>query len=212
MDLSEQSLVTWELHQSATALQEAEKLMQNREFYFEMLYEDVRYFAYSYDVEPTAGENPSVEYQALKIIDSKRVYNKRIEKLKDKFIRWRAFLKHFSKSEADLLQRYFEEGDSIPRETIDRLLIKVKRVLIASENAREKVLDDVAKEEYREYRKRNQEKLRAKLPVNVGKKQYLINGRFIYMSEEEYADHIQGQQDRRDEIFLYFKENSIVAN
>lgn len=211
LDLLEEGLTVWELQQSATALQEAEKLIQNRELYFEQLYDDIRYFAVRYEDAPTLGSNPSVEYQALTIIDSKRAYNRRIEKLKEKFIRWRGFLRGFSKSDADLLRRYFEEGDPIPHDTIKRLLSKAERKLTASEEARGKSLDAEAREQYKEYRKKHPGLDKGKNPTsNVHRKHYMVDGRFIYMSEKEHADHIQQEQDRQGERRRLF-EGSIYG-
>lgn len=187
----------WELRSGAKALERANRLIDEREYYFESLYDDIRYFAVRYEDAPTLGSNPSVEYQACKIIDTKRAYNKRIEGLRDQYGRWREFLHTFDKRDAELLQRYFEDDDPIPNETIQRLLFKAKRKMERVEKDREKELNAQAMEEHKKFRQQNVDKFKAVTPPdNTNKKHVLVDGQFHYMTDEEYEAYQQAQTGR----------------
>ncbi|WP_172373535.1 hypothetical protein [Sporosarcina jiandibaonis] len=189
-------ITMYELAKNAQAKNEANQMKKDRASYFESLYEDIRYYSVRIDPFREGSGNPAVDYQAMEIIDAKIAYDKRIMKLNERYARWRGFLHKFNKQESDLLRRYFENGDPISYETIRRLLFKAGRILESSEEARGKAMDQETMEEYREYQKQFPERFKifsTQLPLqnDESKQQYLINGQFVYMSPEEYEDHLE---------------------
>lgn len=187
-------ITMYELAKNAHAGYEAERMIQARTDYFASLYDDIRFFSVKIDPFAEGSGSPAVEVQALDILDTKQAYDRRIVKLQERYSRWKGLLSSFNEHEADLLKRYFEEGDKIPLHTIERVLKKAGKQFEDEEALRGRSLDARA---MRQYREQYQSETRAKSPsVNEGKQQYLIRGRFVYLSPEEYKEHQEKEAAR----------------
>lgn len=197
-------ITMYELAKNAQAKNEANRMKQNRADYFEILYEDIRFYSVRLDPFRKGSGNPAVDYQALEIIDAKAAYDKRIIKLDERHSRWRGFLHNFNKQESDLLRRYFEDGDPIPYETIKRLLYKAGSMFESFEEARGKARDDETKEEFSEYRKQFPERFKTySTPIqgDESKQRYLINGQFVSMTPDDYAKHLEKETSERNQLY-----------
>lgn len=185
------TLTLWELQDSASSMKKALKLERERASYFQSLYDDIRYYAYRYcDPVDSNGESPSVEYQALEILDAKNSYNRRIEKNKEKYVRWTVFLQMVSPKTADILKRRIELRERV-EETAFRLAMKEgSKVWEKLEYGRGRSLDDEAKDHLK-YLGENFPELFRKSRV---KHNYEIDGKMVLMTTSEYEDY-QYQKD-----------------
>ncbi|WOV83910.1 hypothetical protein PGH26_13655 [Sporosarcina jeotgali] len=144
------NLYTYELKQLARSRKEAQRLIDRRSSYFASLYDDIIYPSVKIDPLDPGNGNPDTAHQALKIIDMKDAYDARIFKAKAQYETWRGYLQDFSEADAEILIRYFEDGDPIPIQTIDRLLTQAGELHDSYQEANGKAKDFEAYEEYQE--------------------------------------------------------------
>lgn len=184
-------LSLWELQDSAKAMQEAVKMEQEREAYFQSLYDDVRYFGYRYSTpEETPGQTPSVEVQALEIIDAKQSYDRRISRKKEKYSRWCIFLEKVSPMTADIFRQLFEMRKPVDQKLLERALREGAKEWESIEDGRGKELDEEAMD-YLEY-------MREHFPYlfrnSARKYKYLIDGEIVSMTLDQHEDYLMQQR------------------
>lgn len=87
--------------------------------------------------------------------------------------------------------RYFEKRKHVQPKIIRRILDRIDKRLQAQEKQIEKELNAKARERFDKLDKRNNKnKIVQQAAEDEGKRRYLINGEFILMTEEEYAERI----------------------
>lgn len=200
--------ILWEIKDAANALDQAYKLEAYRNTYFQDLYDDIGLFSVRYaDDTDERGASPSVESQALRIIDAKEAYDKRIAKLKTKHDRWQAFLQSLDKNAAELLKTQLKENgkslDGHIRIVFSRILQQWEKESKAIEIQEEKAAKALA----RYLRKKHPESFTER----PKKRPFLIDGEKVSMTQFDYEWQQQKKereaQDAQWEQFLYRKSN-----
>ncbi|PID20167.1 hypothetical protein CSV61_16085 [Sporosarcina sp. P3] len=194
-------LTYYELQQMAQAEQEAERLIEQRQEYFDSLYDDVRIGFMPFDL--LTGDRPgsaNTESQALEIIDNKASYDSHIKKLQARYRRWKKLLKQFSEKETILFVQYFERGENVPHEKIEKLLDRILPHVEASNEEEGTIRDKRAAEETRAIRRLHSNDRRLINQEQTTGKLFLINGQLIEATEEEYQAY-KDKQSANQEAF-----------
>lgn len=203
------NLHAYELKKMAKSLKMAHQLVDERAAYFDSLYDDIIYPSVRIDPLMPGNGNPDTAAQALHIIDCKEAYDARIHKAREQYGRWQMYLKDFNQREAELLVRYFEQGDPIPYTTISRLVERASEIHDSYYEANEKAKDFEAYEEYREHLKVLRESKYTVEPAKtlryeeVETRQYLIDGKFVEATRDEYEAYREEEREKNrqfDEI------------
>lgn len=205
-DQEEDHLSGWELRQMASALQEAKEMERDRAAYFASLYSDIRYPSIVLeDITERTARVVDVEYQALDVIDKKKAYDLRIAKLKEKYGRWRAFLKQLDPQVAELLRNYFERGIAVQHDILEPAVKMAAKIWTKNDRSRGYALDAEAKEDYKEFRKQFPDLFKAK-PRN--RFPQLIDGEIKMMTRFEYDRFLYKETEARlDQQFRELYKN-----
>lgn len=184
------NLVAWDLSFIANAYTRAKRLEVNRSCFHKELYEAIIIPAIRYGDDYVPGRNPSTDAQAIRIIELKERYERKIEKEYERFNCWENFLNNV-KSDKDrfILIRYFQKNKFVGEMVIESLLerlceeyqnMNVQIVQNRNIKAREElkvILSDFPKSTF--------------IPLeneHEGKKEYLIAGEFLYFTDQEYNE------------------------
>lgn len=160
----EQQISLWEMARNAKAMKEALELERKRELYYAELYDDIRLFSIRYaDKTDPRGLSPSVEDQALDIIDAKNAYELRISKLKRRHDNWTSFLRSMDTFAADALEQHFEHGVDVSKDSLIPAIEEACKRWNAASNGLGKVLDKQTVAYY-EYVKKKYPELFVKKP------------------------------------------------
>lgn len=113
-----QRVVIYDLYLGAQAYKLALKFEDEREEYFDSLYD----FSYGVSCLSDLTDQPvfigNTESHAMRIIDEKEAYDKRIEKLKNRYKGFRMLLSGLNDEDEHLLRRYFEYGHRVDYEQV----------------------------------------------------------------------------------------------
>lgn len=185
-----QRVLIYDLYLGAQSLSLAKKMEQERDEYFASLYD------FSYGISNLT-EEPlylgSTDSNAIKIIEEKETYNKKIVRLKERYSRFRALLLNFKEQDRQLLRSYFEHGQKKNYEEIQACVRRLEKYISRIEKAREKMLERQTMDDYQEQLKSiRAQQGRENFQTNWDeqKQQHLVDGRFVYMSKQEYQDHM----------------------
>lgn len=133
-----QRVLMYDLYLGAQSLALAKKMEQEREEYFASLYD------FSYGISNLT-EEPlylgSTDSNAIKIIEQKETYNKKIVRLKERYSRFRALLLNFNEGDRYLLRCYFEYGQKRNYEEIQACVRRLEKHINRIEKAQEYILD-----------------------------------------------------------------------
>lgn len=178
----------WQLFYLAQSLTRAKQLEKHREEWFESLYETIIYPSAQLDPMLERGSNPSTEAQAIRIIDLKERYDGKVQREYDRHVRWNRLLEWVNDNDRIILIRYFQKKKSVHPKIINRILTSIERKLDAEEKRIEGERDKEAQKDFQAFmqNKRTFKKV-IPSPVEETKRKYLIGGKFVYMTEEEYA-------------------------
>lgn len=184
----------WQLFHLAEALTRAVRLEKHREEFHEELYESILYPTVHYDREFTGNMgSPAVDTQAIRIIELKERYDQKIQGEYDRHVRWRQLLEWADDNDRLIMIRYFEKKKSVQPLIINRLLSRIEKRIDAEERRIEKERTTKATTDFRIYQEATSSFRKTIEPSeSVGdqdKQQYLVDGQFVYMRPEEYADH-----------------------
>lgn len=186
------NLVTWDLFFIANAYTRAKHLEKNRSCFHKKLYEAIIIPAIRYGDEYEPGRNPSTDNQAIRIIELKERYERKIQKEYERFNCWENFLNNIeNEKDRFILIRYFQKNKFVDHTVIESLLERLrgeyqkmsvqivqKRNIKAREELKE-ISKDFPKSPF--------------IPLvneNEGKHEYLVAGQFVYMTEKEYNERI----------------------
>ncbi|MGE7667384.1 hypothetical protein ACQKMN_16920 [Ureibacillus composti] len=188
-------VLMYDLFQGAQALRLAEKLERERDQYCEELYQ-FSYGVCSYDSEgaPYLTKTDSIVFQ---IIDLKDSYDKRIKKLKKRYNAFRSLLSTLTEEDSQILRDYFERGRKVEYEFLRACIGRVRKPIESYQKTQEKQLDAEAMDAFKEQRRLKREndikeQQEEQKQLSIGKKHCLINGEFVYLTEEEYEDYLKG--------------------
>ncbi|MGO1059345.1 hypothetical protein ACTL32_09485 [Planococcus sp. FY231025] len=148
------ALFAWELSNSAKSLEEASIMRKNRASYFASLYDDIIIHQSRYsDGSDSYFGSPSVEHNAMDIMDKKMAYDTRIAKLMDKYGRFRTFLQQIDSDASRLFRSYFEKGDVLPDENLNAALKRYCSYWDEYDTDRGRMLDEEAWDDFLIYRR-----------------------------------------------------------
>ncbi|WP_438316537.1 hypothetical protein [Sporosarcina sp. FA9] len=184
----------WQLFHLAQALTRAKRLEKLRIDFHEELYSCIIYPSVQLDQLEVRGNNPATDSQAIRIIEAKERYERKIHKEYDRSVRWKELLKWVDGNDKLIMIRYFEKKKSVRPEIISRLLSQIEKHLDLEERRFEQQRTEQSTTDFKKYQEQTQS-FRKPIATTVGEEfdkiQYLISGQFIYMTPEEYADHLQ---------------------
>lgn len=182
-------MMKWQLSHLANALTRAKRLEKKRKDFHEELYETIIYPSMRTDelFRPRT-MSAATDVQAIRIIELKERYDKKVQQEYEKHFRWKDLLAWAGKRDSIILIRYFQKKKHIKPEIILRLLNRLEERIADEEFVLGVELDELAQEEFKNHRNDFIDKYRiAPVPVETVKQQYLINGQFVQMTPEEYA-------------------------
>ncbi|MBD7985319.1 hypothetical protein H9649_12035 [Sporosarcina sp. Sa2YVA2] len=195
----------WQLFHLSQALTRAKRMEKYRADFFEELYESIVYPSVNLDYNNPVMHSAKVDIQAIRIIQLKERYDKKIQQEYEKHLRWKDLLAWAIETDEHLLIRYFQKRDYLEPTIVMRLLRRLEVRIHDEEFTLEKERDDLAKETYKIHRKDFHDKYAVKIPLDhVDKQQYLINGQFVYMTPEEYAEDKVNRKAASDERMKNF--------
>lgn len=185
------ALNKWQLAYLSQALTRAKRLEQQREDYYKKVYATILYPSVQLDQSLMREHSHATDAQAIRLIEMQERYDRRIRREYARYVRWQGILEWVDESERIILIRYFEKRKHVQPKIIRRILDRIDKRLQAQEKQIEKELNAKARERFDKLDKRNNKnKIVQQAAEDEGKRRYLINGEFILMTEEEYAERI----------------------
>lgn len=176
----------WQLFHLAQALTRAKRLEKHREDFYEELYESILYPTVHYDKEFTGNMgNPSVDTQAIKIIEAKERYNRKIQREYDRHVRWRELLEWASDKDRLIMIRYFEKKKSVQPKIIIQLLSRIEEYLEKEEKRIERERSENAIAEFKNYQELTSVFRKPNSPFNLvvkdnKQRQRILNRRYVF--------------------------------
>lgn len=202
----------WQLSHLAQSLTRAKRLEKHRGMYFKEIYETIIYSSARFDDGYTRHLSSATDIQAIRIIELKERYDKRVQQEYDRHVQWCELLEWANERDRLIMIRYFQKKKYVDPKVITRLLYRIEKRLNEEYRRIEMERNELAKEKYKEYRSDNIDKfIVTPSPDRMNKQQYLINGRFVYMTEEEYQEHLQQQAERIDRLTFMIGERSVAT-
>jgi len=123
-----QRVLMYDLYLGAQALKLALKFMNERKEYFESLYD----FSYGVSCLSDITDQPvfigNTESHAMRIIDEKEAYDKRIEKLMERYRGFKKIIGGLSEEDQHLLIRYFEYGHRVDYEQVRACINRLSKL------------------------------------------------------------------------------------
>lgn len=114
----EQRVLMHDLYLGAQSLKLALKFVDERKEYFESLYDFSYGVSYLSDLTDPSIFIGTTESHAMRIIDEKEAYDKRIKKLLERYRGFKKIIGGLREDDQDLLIRYFEYGHKLSYELI----------------------------------------------------------------------------------------------
>lgn len=203
MDNETLNFDAWQLMHIAQALTRAKRLEALRTAFHKELYACIRWSTTTFDkLEPRQG-SVSTDLQAIKIIEAKERYEKKIQNEYDKYIRWQCFLQLANPHDQGIMVRYFQKKKYVRPEAIKSLLFRLKDTLEGQETQIEKERADQAKKDHHEF-------LRTTKITKMPKRKISIfeDGRWRLVDPDEYEREQQRKrfEEQREEMRRYFRE------
>lgn len=193
--MEDRHLNLYDLRKLAQSGKEADRLLKQRESYFESLYDDIRYgyIPFGDFLTEERALTADTASQAIEIAENKAVYDKRIIKAQERYRRWRTMLQQLPAGEARIMEGYFERGEQIEDDEANQLAIRLAEQygveLEDVENKKEKDSLEVLKQ-INAKEKKNTKTLQIRQTNN---ELYLIRGEFVEMTVGEYQAYNQQQ-------------------
>ena len=196
----QQQKTEWQLHHLSQALTRAKRLERKRMDFHKELYLCITFASVHLDESIVREHSHATDVQAIRIIEAKQRYERMIHKEYARHVRWQSLLGWVVEHDKVIMIRYFQKRKSVKPEIISRILETIEKRLEDEERRIEHDLDDKAQAEYEKYMKKT-EAFRKPAPVvddgQDGKRRYLIDGKFIYLTVDEYQAHQLEQEAAR---------------
>lgn len=200
----DRGVLKWQLFHLAQSFTRAKRMEKHRSEWFESLYESIVYPSVNLDYNNPVMHSAKVDNQAIRIIGLKERYDKKMQQEYEKHLRWKDLLAWAGESDKHLLIRYFQKKKYLEPHIVLSLLKRLEERIEHEEFMMDMEGNERAKEEFKIHRKDFHDKYMSKVPLDgSGKQQYLVNGKFVYMTPEEYeVDKVK----RREESDRKMKE------
>lgn len=176
----------WQLFHLAQALTRAKRLEKLRTAFHEELYMCISYP--SVQIDPFIERKSSAtDSQAIRIIEAKERYDLMIQNEYKRHVRWQNLLLGLDSHDQEIFIRYFQKKKHIQPKIIGRLLNKIEKHLNKEERRIEQERTTQSAIDFKKYQEQTRSFRKKIAPVNKDKQKIrmLINGRFVYLSEEE---------------------------
>ena len=202
----EYGVIKWQIFHLSQALTRAKRMEKHRAEWFEELYESIVYPSVNLDYNNPVMHSAKVDNQAIRIIGLKERYDKKVQQEYEKHLRWKDLLAWAGESDKHLLIRYFQKKKYLEPHIVLSLLTRLHERIEHEEFMMEMEGNERAKEEFKIHRKDFADKYAERVPLDgMNKKQYLVNGEFVYMTPEEYeAEKVRSREEsnRKMEMFM----------
>lgn len=185
------ALNKWQMFYLSQSLTRARRLEKQREDYYEEIYNTITYSAMRLDESLEGIQSHATDAQAIRLIEMQERHDRRIRREYARYVRWQGILEWVDENERIILIRYFQKKKHVQPKIIRRILDRIDKRLQAQEKQIEKELDAKAQDRFNKLDKHNNKnKVVQQAAEDEGKRRYLINGEFILMTEEEYAERM----------------------
>lgn len=185
------ALNKWQMFYLSQSLTRARRLEKQREDYYEEIYNTITYSAMRLDESLEGIQSHATDAQAIRLIEMQERHDRRIRREYARYVRWQGILEWVDENERIILIRYFQKKKHVQPKIIRRILDRIDKRLQAQEKQIEKELDAKAQERFNKLDKHNNKnKVVQQAAEDEGKRRYLINGEFILMTGEEYAERM----------------------
>ena len=198
-----QNVTEWQLFHLAKALTRAKRLEKQRADFHEELYETIICSSVSLDELNPQMMSSATDTQAIRIIEAKERYDRLIQSEYDRHVRWRQLLEWVGDNDRLIMIRYFEKKKSVQPKIINRLLSKIEKRLDQQEKRTEQERTEKSTADFRAYQEATKAFRKVREPTEEleDKQQYLINGRFVYMTPEEYETYAKEKANERERLY-----------
>ena len=142
----------------------------------------------------------ATDEQSIGIIEAKGRYERLIKHEYGRHERWISTLESVSDKEKIILRRHFQQKKNVKPEILTAVLDRISSRLEKDEIKVAAERDKKSMDEYREYRRKYPGRTKPQ-QEDAGRRQYLISSQFVYMTEEEYAEHRARGKAREEEHF-----------
>lgn len=164
----------------------ANYLKRKMSAHFEQLYE----FSYSVSMYEEDYSIPrGTEALALMIIDEKEAYEKRIERLYRRYERFESITSILPPSSKSVVMGYFKHRKKIEYELLRTILIKHLNEI-----------ESVYKEDELQ-QEADADRLEDEYQAEQGRRRYLIERRYVYMTPDEYINHVENEKNERKRLY-----------
>lgn len=200
--------ITWRLGYLAKAYTRARRLVELREEFHHELYEAIVIPGIQYGDERQHNRNPNTDAQAIRIIEMKERYEKKIKKEFRLARTWMTIISEWvTERERYVLIRYFQKEKPMDPEIIQPIIRKIKRKLAVLESKIVEERNKQAMDEFKEFREKNNDLFASEsvdIPHEPTKKHHvLLNGRFVYMTDDEFTEHERKEKEHQQEIEIF---------
>lgn len=186
------SLVAWQLFYISEALTRAKKLEALRQSFQQELYLCIIPSSASLDPLNPSMISSATDTQAIRIVEAKDRYDRRILKEYDNHVRWKQLLNFASESDRIILVYYFQKKRSFRPEIISDLLHRIKDRVSEEDDQLENLRSEKALKEYRKIRSLQNRIYKKKRMV-----QFYEDGAWLAMYPEQYREHQQKKAEER---------------
>lgn len=125
--------VAWQLEHIAQALTRAKRLEALRASFHKELYECICYPSVNLDYLSVNKLSTATDSQAIRIIEAKERYDKKIHMEYERYIRWQSLLQMASEHDKKILFSYFQKKKYIRPAVINQLLSRLRKKVEAEE-------------------------------------------------------------------------------
>lgn len=150
------NITEWQLYFLAESLTRAKRLEKQREEFHEELYETIIYPSVQLDQSLERVHSHATDSQAIRIVEAKERYDRKIQREYERFLRWQDLLTWVEPQEKILLVRYFQKKKFVQPKIISRLLSKIEKRLEEEEKQIEQERTKQSIEDFKIYLQKTQ--------------------------------------------------------
>ncbi|MCM3637734.1 hypothetical protein M3152_08365 [Sporosarcina luteola] len=194
-------LVKWQVFHLAQALTRAKRMEKLRSEFFEELYESIVYPSVNLDYNNPVMHSAKVDNQAIRIIEAKERYDKKVQQEYEKHFRWNDLLAWAREKDRPIMIRYFQKKKYVEPRIIFGILVRLQKRIEHEEFMMDMESNERAREAFKIHRKDFMDKYKVKVLLDhTDVQSYLINGRFVKLTPEEYQAHQEKQEAMQTEF------------
>lgn len=203
--------VMWRLSYFAKALTRAKRLESLRKEFHQELYDAIILPSVRYADDYQKGRNPNTDAQAIRIIESKERYERKIQKEYQLADIWQMILAEWvNEIERLLLIRYFKKEKPVSYSVIRKIIKRIKPKLDALEIKTLGERNQQAQGEFEEFRRLNDDLFVSKtkpsfLEDSTKKHPVLVDGRFVFLTDGEFERHQNKDKEMLHQEMLNYR-------